>query len=470
MTPDRKVAQQRKPAASTRSTWIKRSLLLLPLVSAGAIMTLPVHSAKAVPAFAEQTGLPCSACHVGGFGPQLTPFGREFKLDGYTLRAQKSVPLAAMAVASLTHTKRDQVPAPDGLDQNDNVAFDQGSIFIAGGLGKHFGMFSQTTYDGVGQAWAWDNTDIRAVTKANLFGADTTLGLTLNNSPTVQDAWNTTPAWGFPYTDTAVSGTPDAAPLIDDGLATESVGLSAYAWIGQKFYLEGGAYTTPAAGTLNWLGADPSGGPGNIHGLAPYGRVAWQGNAGGGTLELGAFVLNANVYPDRDMSSGFTDHYTDLGFDASWQKQLASGDVLSAQARYVHENANYRASCALGMIGPMTGPDCASVGLNELRGDFGYHWHNKLGATIGAFSITGDSNSALYDSSTASPDSNGVMLQLDYSPWGDGNGPLGKRVNLQLGLQATFYGKFNGASTNYDGAGANASDNNAVRVYSWLAF
>jgi hypothetical protein len=29
-----------------------------------------------------QTGLPCSACHIGF--PQLTPFGRRFKLEGYT--------------------------------------------------------------------------------------------------------------------------------------------------------------------------------------------------------------------------------------------------------------------------------------------------------------------------------------------------------------------------------------------------
>ncbi|MDE1979718.1 MAG: cytochrome c1 protein, partial [Betaproteobacteria bacterium] len=30
-------------------------------------------NAQAVPAFARQTGQDCIACHVGGFGPQLTP-------------------------------------------------------------------------------------------------------------------------------------------------------------------------------------------------------------------------------------------------------------------------------------------------------------------------------------------------------------------------------------------------------------
>jgi hypothetical protein len=38
----------------------------------------------AVPSFAAQTGQPCAACHVGAFGPQLTPLGRSFKIGGYT--------------------------------------------------------------------------------------------------------------------------------------------------------------------------------------------------------------------------------------------------------------------------------------------------------------------------------------------------------------------------------------------------
>ena len=69
----------------------------------GATFITP-HAARAVPAFAEQTGQPCKACHVGGFGPELTPFGREFKLGGYTLRTHAAVPLSAMAIASWTHT------------------------------------------------------------------------------------------------------------------------------------------------------------------------------------------------------------------------------------------------------------------------------------------------------------------------------------------------------------------------------
>lgn len=444
--------------------------MLLPVGLAAIPLMLMPHPAQAVPAFADQTGLPCAACHVGGFGPELTPFGRNFKLNGYTMRTKPfNIPLSAMAVASLTHTRKDQIPAPAGLSPNDNLAFDQASIFIAGGAGHHFGGFAQITYDGIGKVWSWDNLDLRAVTPGRVFGQDAVFGLTLNNGPTIQDAWNTTPAWGYPYTSTVVSGTPGAAPLIDGKLARNTLGLSAYSWIGQKWYLETGAYSSPSTGTLNWLGVDPYA-FGDIKGLAPYGRVAWQGNLAGGTLELGAFALKANINPGRNRSSGFSDRYSDLGIDASWQKALASGDTISAQARYIHERSDLQASCALALIGDGSTVACAKTTLSQLRGNISYNWRGKVGATLSAFSTTGTSNSNLYGGPNAMPDSNGGMVQLDYSPWGNGNSPLGPRFNMRVGVQYTAYGKFDGAKRNYDGAGANASDNNNVRIFTWIAY
>ena len=434
----------------------------------GLMAALIAQPAYAVPSFADQTGQPCQACHVGGLGPQLTDFGREFKLGGYTMRSKASIPVAVMAIASYTHTKKDQLPPPPGLDPNGNFAFDQGSVFVAAGVGQHFGGFAQITYDGVGKVWEWDNVDLRAVTTGHLLGEDAVFGLTINNSPTIQDPWNTTAVWGFPYTDTGVSGTPSAAPLIDEGLAQTTVGMTAYSWVGHKFYLEAGAYTTPSEGTLQWLGADPLD-PGDFRGLAPYGRIAYQTELGGGKIQVGAFAMKAAIYPERDRSSGYSDHYTDVGLDASWQKSLANTDNIAANFRYVHESSNRQASCELGFIGEGGTPDCAKTSLNEVRGNVSYYWRNKLGLTLAAFSITGPSNADLYGP-TASPDSNGVSAQLDYTPWGDGSSPLGPRVNVRFGIQYTAYGKFDGARLNYDGAGASASDNNALRIFTWLAF
>src|ERR1700723_3429855 len=107
-----------------------RSLLI------GTLPSLTVGQADAVPAFAAQTGLPCTACHVGGFGPQLTPLGREFKLEGYTMRSGDdfTLPLSIMAIASYLQTAKNTnfAPAP-GFGTNDNVALDKLSAFLAGG-------------------------------------------------------------------------------------------------------------------------------------------------------------------------------------------------------------------------------------------------------------------------------------------------------------------------------------------------
>src|SRR4051794_40577255 len=70
--------------------------------------------ARAVPAFAVQTGQPCAACHVGAFGPQLKPFGRDFKLHGYVGNdgQDHGLPLALTARTSFTHTRDPQPSAP----------------------------------------------------------------------------------------------------------------------------------------------------------------------------------------------------------------------------------------------------------------------------------------------------------------------------------------------------------------------
>lgn len=441
--------------------WLLGTLLIV-----GTALSSP-RAARAVPAFAQQTGQPCKSCHVGGFGPELTPVGREFKLGGYTLRAHGSVPVAAMAISSFTHTRKDQISAPEHLSRNDNLTLDEAAVFVAGGLGDHLGGFAEFTYEGIDRHFTWDNLDIRAVTSGKLFRQDSTFGLSLNNNPTIQDPWNTLPAWGFPFTDTEVSPTPDAAPLIDDSLAQNVLGLTAYGWIGHEAYIEAGAYTSPPRRTLSFLGSDPLD-PGSIHGLAPYGRIAWQTKLAGGTFEVGASALKAALFPGRDSSSGFTDRYTDVGLDSSWQKTFKSDDVVSLNFRIERERANLQASCALGLVGTNGDISCGRYRLNEIRAAARYT-HDRLGFTLSPFSIMGSRNDNVFDGS-GKPDSDGLMGQVDYTLWPAGNSPLGFRVNARVGIQYTVYGKFNGRRHNFDGAGANASDNDALRVFSWIAF
>ena len=145
-------------------------LVVIVIAVLAAVMTAP--RADAVPAFAQQTGEPCTTCHIGGFGPQLTAFGRAFKIGGYTQRGgegwQSHIPLAATVLTSFTHTGS-SVPADQvthHFNDNNNFALDQVSAFLAGGIGDHSGGFVQFTYSNIPNASHLDNTDLRPYTTA----------------------------------------------------------------------------------------------------------------------------------------------------------------------------------------------------------------------------------------------------------------------------------------------------------------
>ena len=437
--------------------------IALPFVWAFAAITISVTPARAVPSFAEQTQQPCSACHVGGFGPQLTPFGRQFKLDGYTMRASPGFtnPVSAMAVASFVNTAKDQAapPAPHYGDNN-NVTIDQVSLFASGGIGDHFGGFTQWTYDGVGRAFSWDDLDLRAATHLTLFGSDVLTGVDLNNAPGVQDVWNTLPAWGYPYTGSDLAPGPAASTLMDGALAQTTLGTTAFANWDFGLYAETGLYWQPGHGFLSAMGALPDN---TLEGAAPYFRLAYQKDYGDQNFEVGAFALIADIYPGGDTSAGTTDRYTDTGFDGSYQFMGDGSNVYTLNARYTHENQRLSASriCSPLRIRPTR---------SNLRADASYYRDNTYGATIGFFNTWGSTDALLYAGNTAlKPDSAGLIFQIDGTIFGRDMDVLGGRFNLRAGLQYTLYTKFDGASSDYDGTGRNASDNDTLRVFAWTA-
>ena len=117
----------------------------------------------------RRPGSPAAACHIGAFGPQLTPFGRAFKIGGYTQDGGEGplaqIPLAGFVLNSFTHTNTSQPqPAAPDFGRNNNLALDQISLFFAGRITDYAGAFVQGTYDGVGRAFFLDNTDLRLTT------------------------------------------------------------------------------------------------------------------------------------------------------------------------------------------------------------------------------------------------------------------------------------------------------------------
>jgi hypothetical protein len=111
------------------------------------------------------------------------------------------VPFAVMLQApTFTHTEAGQEGgvAPH-FGTNNNFALQQVSLFTGGRFTDNLGAFIQGTYDGVTRRFGWDNTDIRYANSVNIEGHNLLWGVTANNNPTVQDVWNTIPAWHFPF-------------------------------------------------------------------------------------------------------------------------------------------------------------------------------------------------------------------------------------------------------------------------------
>jgi hypothetical protein len=425
---------------------------------------LVVARALAIPSFARQTGLSCNVCHSNA--PELTAFGRNFKLKGYVLTditakdrvgnskdllLSKYIPLSAMILLSNTAYQANQPSS-----QNNTAGFPQQvSIFLGGGFASHFGGLAQVTYTHTDDHFSMDNTDLRYANQAKVAGHDLSYGVTLNNNPTVEDVWNSTPAWGFPWISSASALSPIASPVINGGLGGDVAGVGGYSLLANHLYTDLSIYRTEHAG-----GPTPITGTNfqyNISGGAPYWRAAWQQNLAGNYFEIGTYGIYLSSFPNA--ISGPRDRYVDPSFDFQFERPLGA-NLLDAHGTFIHEKSELGATFGAG------GAGTKSHSLNTVKLDATYHWRNRYSATGAFFSTTGNADTVLYapapltGSQNGSPNSRGYIAQAGYWPV----------QNIDINVAYTGYTRFNGAATNYDGANRNASDNNTVYMALWVNF
>lgn len=434
----------------------------------GEILILALPSpAYALPAFARQTGQNCNACHVSF--PELTPYGRWFKLTGYTI-GQRTIPLAMMAEVSMTRTKQNTDPATGFplTPENGSLVFQDLSVFLAGKATDHIGAFVQWTYDhqahldqdpGTGQ-WtrgghsSLDNTDIRAVGTYVAPGGkepDLVYGVTLHNAATVQDVWNSTPAWGFPFTGSTTTQFGPPGALIED--LTPVRGVGAYGFWKKTLYGELSVYHT-ADGAFSFLGSGtPHPDRPALSGNNPYWRFAYNREWGANSLMLGTFGMVADVFPDSTNTTTPTDRFKDVGVDAQYQ-YITDPHTITGQVSYIHESQTWNATF------PAAGADNPSDKLNSFKAKATYYFQRKYGATLGYFSVNGSTDATYWGTVNGAPDTSGYVLELNYLPID----------NVRLMLQYTAYQKYNGLSGNYDGAGRNPRDNNTLFLNAWVSF
>jgi hypothetical protein len=419
-----------------------------------------VDRSDALPSFAQQTDQPCSACHVGAFGPQLKPYGRDFKLYGYTSSdgQQHLPPIALSLQSSFTHTVADQssIVAP-GIKANDNfLGYQEVSMYYGGRLAKEVGAFIQVTYDQVAGALQWDNTDVRYAHPMQVFGQDSVLGITLNNSPTVQDLWNATPTWGYPYNSSSVAPSPAAATLADGTLAGQVLGVGGYAMWNDLLYVEGTVYHFLSRYALDRLGVGPSPGEAidTFDGAIPYGRIAIEHGTDNHYVEAGAFTLVADRVPGGDRSTGTTDRIVDRAFDANYQFLGSKTQFVSAHAIYIQETQDLRADQILGGTQP-------NDTLHTFRADVSYSFRDTWTPSMQFFQTTGSRDAALWGTPNGSPDSRGYVAEIAYVPWGKLKS-MPRWMNVRLAAQYVSYGMF-------DGSSHQSSLNNTLYLSCWVA-
>ncbi len=457
-----------------------------------------IPDANALPLFGRQTGQNCLSCHAGGHFPDLTPYGRMFKLTGYTM-GERTIPLAAMAVGSLNNTRNvSNTSDPNGdpnadFPNNGKPILATGSLFTGGKITDNLGAFVQFTFDNYQGSdpnsafWKGhaDNVDVRLVDRFIRTDRDLIVGLTVNNNPTVQDVWNSVPAWGYGVVpgSTGLGGTAPS-PLVSGGLGQQVAGLGGYAYLNRQLYLEASLYKT-AEGALSPLSYNVTGS--SLRGAAPYGRVALNHEWGAHNAMLGAFFLDANTYDPT--ASTDTTHYRDVGFDTQYQYLLDPHSV-TVNASYIHERINHPASVAnqAGAYDAAAGtalqsPTNTDDTLDLFRAKATYVYGAKYGGSLSFFNLNGTTNSAnqtalldpaipgmggtatngapaVSDNASGNPATRGWTGEAFWMP----------TQNARLGLQYTVFDRYNGAANNYNGAGRNANDNNTLFLYLWAAY
>ncbi len=323
-------------------------------------------------------------------------------------------------------------------------------------------------YDRIARHTSWGILDARYARDVTIGNTSTVLGVSLNNYPTAQDLWNSTAAWQFPFPATRLANQPAAAPQIYGFYATQTLGATFYAMLNDFLYLEAGGYRKLGDRFQSAFGVPDPQLEHAIVGTAPYWRVALQKSFGAQYVSAGMLGFLPDAQSPSERGFG-TDNYKDIGFDATYQFSNGGPHTLNVDASYIHEDQNLVASAAL---------LAASTAVNRvdtftITGQYAYR--QTYSFTLGYFDVFGTSDAALFPvtpwfgSANNSPDSRYFIIQAEVIPFGKITSFARPFLNLRLGIRYIDYTLFNGGSSNYDGFGHSAHDNDTTFIYAWSA-
>jgi hypothetical protein len=413
-------------------------------------------TANAVPSFARQTGMACAACHT--MFPELTAFGRQFKLNGYTMQSTPQVingdekspsvqisaipPLSVMFQASYTDTK-----GANAAQQGTRSNFDfpeQFSLFYAGEITPHIGAFLQVTHGDNTGGFGMDNSEIRYADHFTVGdNKDLLFGIVANNNPGMSDVWQSTPVWGYPFAGPLSYETP-----LSWGLGQSVGGAGVYVSYENTIYAELNLYKTMGSGGQDTPLTDPFTGVATsaIAGWAPYWRLAYQASFGDNYLEVGTFGMNTRLYATGTGTAGPTNNYRDLAIDAQYERPIGN-DSIVVRAVIAKE------SVGLDAYRESVDPAQANVSFRTLNVNGSYHFGANKSLQLAYINTSGDASNSGALAAGVKTGTRAAVLEGAYFPW----------ENVRLSLQYTAYSKFMGVKDN-------ASDNNTIYALAWFVF
>jgi len=450
-----------------------------------------VAEAGAVPSFARQTGMACSMCHT--VWPELTPYGRRFKLNGYTLTTKPAdvsdylvtdstqttvrnvvlsyvSPLSAIVTSNYVQYAR-AVPSPTaktpGSTYNTTDLTIPGSftLMYAGRIADNIGTFTQI---------GWTNsTNLFSMAPSELLRyADHTedrnvvWGVSLNNSLAKMDLWDS-PVHGFTHNAYGGSGG-FAGGTGGIGLKAPKTGgpggdgVAAFSMIGDALYVEAGAAHSDALGHGTLLnGADDAG---QDSGWNPQLRVAYEWDWDKSSLMIGGQASHTDVYgPTAALNSAqsptIANQFAD--FSADWQYQyIADQHLWSTSGAITTErqslNPQYVVTTAGGNAPVGTAAYSNSIDyMRQVNLNAMYWYRRRYGATVSWIDNNGTHDTLQYGGN-GTPHNQYWTFEADYMPF------LNVRIFAQYnaytvvsGKESPFY-QLNGSS----GVNGKASDNN----------
>jgi hypothetical protein len=492
------------------------------LVLLGSALMLVSQPASAIPPFARQTGLACEACHT--LPPELTPFGRRFKLNGYTLTTRPALvndtddykrntlwltDLPGISVlAQLNYSHYDRAPPDTGNPypahaQSDTYQFpDQFSLAYAGAVSDKVGAWLQLTYNGQAGSVGIDNIDIRY--SDHTFDNKWVWGVTANNYLTFQDVWNGIGSYTIPNFNTVslatggVAGAGTTGPILN-ALGPGAVGgIGAYAFWNNSLYFEVSEYHSAVAGggspTVDSVSLAANGGA--LDRFAPYARIAYEYDWGYNSAEIGGSGLYVNWIPSvgyiskqqalaaaaaaaagtpytptQTFNPGAINRYTDLSVD--WQYQYnGQHNIFGFLGHVTHERQQNSpqlvAATFTGASSPIYSNATDTLTQFLVTGEYFYNRH--YGGLV-SFTRTNGSYDPLLNGGNGSPNNQYETFELDYVPW------LNFRIILQYDVYqvvANNQSPFNLSNSLYPNSpgfpNVRAGDNNTWVFGLWMDF